>query len=229
MVAEAGMIGMVMANGGGAGQWVTPFAGRQRRLSTNPIAIGAPSSGPFSFILDISTSVAPEGKVRDYGQRGQPVPEGWLVDQHGKPTRDPQDLYADPGGALLPLGGTAAGHKGFGLAFMVDIFAGALSSAGCPTRELTDPAGGTGLFMLAMDVQRFLPLEIFLARVTEMAEYCKSSAPADGFDEVLVPGEFEYKQRLLRERTGIEIPDSVWKQLQAIAAQLGVTYEQEPG
>jgi uncharacterized oxidoreductase len=106
--AAAGMLGIAMANGGGGGQWVAPFGGRQRRLSTNPIAIGAPSAGAFPHVLDISTSIAPEGKVRDCLQRGVPTPAGWLWSR-GEPTDDPRALCGDPGGALLPFG--AAGHK----------------------------------------------------------------------------------------------------------------------
>jgi uncharacterized oxidoreductase len=226
MAAEAGLIGMVMANGGGGGQWVAPFGGRQRRLSTNPVAIGVPSEGPFPFILDISTSIAPEGKVRDYLQREQPVPDGWLVDRWGQPTNDPRELYADPGGALLPFGGSA-GHKGFGLAFMVDVFAGVLSAAGCPRHTLAEAGNGSGLFMLAVDIQRFTPLRDFTPAVCEMAEYIKSSQPADGFDEVLVPGEFEYRERLRQKREGILIPDNVWNQLKALADNLGVPFKQE--
>lgn len=220
--AAANMIGVVMANGGGAGQWVAPFGGCERRLSTNPLAIGAPSSGAFPFILDISTSVAPEGKIRDYRQRNQRVPAGWLVDHQGKSTDDPAELYADPAGALLPFGGSS-GHKGFGLAFMVDVFAGVLTQAGYPRTSDADAGQGTGLFMIAIDVQRFATLEEFLPTVREMADYIKSSKPAAGFKEVLVPGEFEYQQRQRRTEEGIEIPSSVWIELNQVAGQLGVT------
>ena len=226
MAAESGRLGMVMANGGGAGQWVAPFGGRQRRLSTNPIAVGAPSGDKFPFILDISTSIAPEGKVRNCLQRGQSVPDGWLVDHLGNPTNDPGELYANPSAALLPFGGPA-GHKGFGLAFMVDVFAGALSAAGCPRPDITDSGSGSGLFMLAIDIQRFSPLAEFTDRLRKMADYIKSSQPATGFDEILVPGEFEFQQRLHREQDGVVVPDNVWNQMNEVAAKLGVTHNLE--
>ena len=127
--AREGMIGLVMVNAGGGGQSVAPFGGLERRLATNPISIAAPANDQYPVYLDIATSVAPEGKIRDYFQRGRPVPQGWITDAHGQPTTDPATFYAKPGGALLPLGG-AAGYKGFGLAFMIDVIAGALSGAG---------------------------------------------------------------------------------------------------
>lgn len=210
--AEAGVLGIIMANGGGAGQWVTPYGGCERRLSTNPIAIGAPSAGDFPYLVDISTSVAPEGKVRDCLQKGTPVPTGWLVDHDGNPTTDPSQLYAELSGALLPFGGLS-GHKGFALGFMVDVFAGALTTAGCPGPERTSSTTRSGLFMMAVDIERFTPLNEFRQRVTEMANYMKSSRPAAGFDSVLVPGEPEHLHRIQKQKHGITLPDSVWTDL----------------
>lgn len=217
--AAAGCFGIVAANGGGAGQWVAPFGGRDRRLSTNPLAMGAPSDEPFPLLLDISTSAAPEGKVRDAVQREKPVPDGWLVDHLGRPTNDPRALYATPGGALLPLGG-AMGHKGYALAFMVDLLAGALSQAGCPTTGTADGRTGTGVFMLALNIERFLPARQFARQLRDMIAWVKSSAPAEGFTEILVPGEAEFRARTDRLRHGIDIPPNVWRELEAIVGRL---------
>ena len=131
MAAEAGLVGIATVNSGGAGHAVAPFGGTAARLSTNPISIAAPTDGPFPIVLDMATSVAPEGKVRTYLQADKPLPSGWIVDAEGKPSFNAADFYA--GGAILPLGGPA-GHKGFGLGFMVDILAGALSGGGCCAR-----------------------------------------------------------------------------------------------
>ncbi len=212
MAAESGMIGMAMANGGGSGQWVAPFGGCEPRLSTNPLTIGLPSGKPFPIVLDMSTSIAPEGKVRDYLQRGKTLPDGWLVDATGNPTCDPHQLYAIPPGALRPFGGPA-GHKGYGLAFIVDAFAGALSQAGCPQAGDFSPMHRTGLFMMALQIDRFAPLAEFILRISEMSDYVKSSRPAAGFDRVLIPGEFEHEQRQQRTREGIELPQSVWNEV----------------
>lgn len=225
--ATAGMVGVAMANGGGGGQWVAPFGGRERRFSTNPIAIGAPSDGAFVHVLDMSTSIAPEGKVRDCLQRGVETPPDWLVDEQGEPTTNPHDLYADPGGALLPFGGPA-GHKGSGLAFMVDVFAGALSGAGCPSSPREHVNNGTGVFLMAIDAARFAPATELKQEIDAMAAFVRSSSPSAGFDEILTPGEREHRQRCSREESGIEIPDDVAEELGRCARQLGVSTNEVP-
>jgi uncharacterized oxidoreductase len=220
MAAGQGMIGLLTVNAGGAGQLVAPFGGIAGRLATNPISIAAPSPGPgIPLVLDIATSVAPEGKLRAYRQRGQHVPEGWIIDHAGRPSTNPADFYGPPRGALLPLGGPA-GHKGFGLAFMFDILAGALSGAGC-SHENAVPAG-EGLFLMAIDVQQFSPLERFHEQVTELVRHIKTAPPAPGFQEVLVPGEYEQRQELRRRANGIDIEDTTWSEIEAIAQELGL-------
>ena len=217
MAAQAGMIGLAMANAGGAGQWVAPFGGCEPRLSTNPLAFGAPSGKPFPVVLDMSTSIAPEGKVRNYLQREEPIPDGWLVDAAGQSSNDPHQLYATPPGALLPLGGMAGGHKGYGLGFMVDVFAGALSAAGCPHGGTFDPLHGSGLFLLVIDIERFRVAREFIDQVSGMADYVRSSKPAAGFERILIPGEYEHEQRERRRKQGIDIPNSVWQAFRAVA------------
>jgi uncharacterized oxidoreductase len=224
MAAKAGMIGLVTANGGGAGQWVAPFGGCERRLSTNPLTFGAPSGKEFPIVVDISTSIAPEGKVRHYLKAGKLLPDGWLVDADGSPTNDPNQLYANPAGAILPLGGSS-GHKGFGLAMMVDVLSGALSAAGCPRPGDFDPAHGSGLFMLAIDIGRFGAPADFAQQISDMTDYVKSSKPANGFDRVLVPGEFEHEQRQSHRQNGIDLPEQTWQEICLIVKQLNHKHE----
>lgn len=220
LAAESGMIGILTVNAGGAGQLVAPFGGVAPRLATNPISIAVPSpDGSPPLVLDIATSVAPEGKLRAYRQRGERVPDGWIIDHEGRPTIDPKDFYGPPAGALLPLGGPA-GHKGYGLALMFDILAGGLSGAGC-SRPNPQPTGD-GLFLMAIDVRQFSPFEEFRARVAELVEHVKSCPPAPGFEEVLVPGEYEFRQEQKRRREGIVIEETTWAEIQAIAGELGV-------
>lgn len=222
MAAAQNMIGMVMVNGGGAGRWVAPFGGIAGRLGTNPLSIAAPSGRAYPLLLDISTSVVPEGKIRNFYQQGKVVPEGWLIDYRGQPTTDPKQLYDPPGGALLPLGGSA-GHKGFGLAFMIDILAGVLSGAGCC--GFNPRKAGDGVLLIAIDVQRFCPLKAFCAQVDELIDYLKSSAAAPGFKEVLVPGEMEFRQQQKRRREGVVVPEPIWSEIQTVAKGLGVSCE----
>lgn len=219
MAAAEGLLGIVMVNAGGGGQSVAPFGGLGRRLATNPISIAAPSGHEFPILLDIATSVAPEGKVRDCLLRDQPVPTGWLVDSKGNPSTDPKDFYASPGGALLPLG-ASAGYKGFGLAFMIDILAGALSGAGCCRPEVTEARDGC--LMIAIDIARFLPLENFHQHVALLVNHVKSSPIAPGFSEVLVPGEMEYRQRRRRQKEGIAVDTTTWQEIESWCAKLGV-------
>jgi uncharacterized oxidoreductase len=219
LAAEQGMIGILTVNAGGAGQLVAPFGGIAARLATNPISIAVPASQGAPIVLDIATSVAPEGKLRAYRQRGQEVPEGWIIDHTGQATTDPADFYGPPAGALLPLGGPA-GHKGFGLGLMFDILAGALSGAGC-SRPNAQPAGD-GLLLIVIDVRQFTPLEQFYEHVARLVEHVKSSPPAHGFQEVLVPGEYEQRNEAVRRERGIVIEEATWIEIVQIAMELGI-------
>src|SRR5262249_54754363 len=111
-VARRGMAALIMVNTGGHGQWVAPFGGSAGRISTNPMSLAVPVDGEAALVLDIATSVAPEGKVRALMVAGKSLPEGWIMDAQGQPSTTAADLYGPPRGALLPFGG----HKGFGLA-----------------------------------------------------------------------------------------------------------------
>lgn len=226
MAAEAGFIGIVMVNAGGGGQSVTPFGGTARRLATNPFSIAAPSGGKFPIVLDIATSMAPEGKVRDYALRGARLPEGWIIDSKGRPSCDPQDFYGPPVGSLLPLGGPA-GHKGFGIALMIDILAGALSGAGC-CRDADLPARD-GLLLIALDIEQFTDRAVFHQHVSELVAHVKSCPVAPGFGGVYVPGELEYREAQQRRQSGITLEGKIWEELQAIGARLGIAVSADHG
>ncbi len=130
MAADAGLASIMGANTHGAAQRVAPVGGKRPRLGTNPICMGMPGGKNGPFIFDIGTSATAEGKVRVKKIAGQTVPGGWLLDPDGRPTIDPNQLYGDPPGTTLPLGGDQA-YKGFGLAFMVEMFSGAISGGQC--------------------------------------------------------------------------------------------------
>lgn len=214
MASRAGMIGVVMVNAGGGGQSVAPFGGLARRLATNPFAIAVPSGSSFDLVLDVATSVAPEGKIRDYFRRGELLPDGWIIDADGVPTRDAKEFYGPPSGALLPWGGPV-GYKGYGLALMIDIMAGALSGAGC-CGPLEVPARD-GVFLLAIDVEQFTDGQWFRGQVMQLMDHVKSSPPAPGFNEVFVPGELEYREEENRRRTGVLVDDTTWAEMKLLA------------
>jgi uncharacterized oxidoreductase len=219
MAAKAGMIGVVMVNAGGGGQSVTPFGGMERRLATNPFSIAVPLSGDFQPVLDVATSMVPEGKIRDYYRRGEGLPPGWIIDAQGRPACDAQQFYGPPAGAILPWGGPV-GYKGFGLAFMIDVIAGALSGAGCCGPERV-PAKD-GVLFLAIDVEQFVTRAEFDNQVKCLINHVKSCRPAPGFEEVFVPGELEHREQLSRRRQGIAVDDTTWNEINALAYRYGL-------
>jgi len=223
LVAARGMVGMMFVNGHGGAHNTVPWGGAEARLCTNPLACALPTGGD-PIVIDISTSAVAEGKVRTYRMRGAPVPDGWIVDNAGRPTNDPEALYARPPGALLPLGGNV-GYKGFALGLMVDLLAGALSGAGCsgPHPE----RGGNAFTIMVIDPRGFGGVEQFVAGADGLVAWVKSARPASGFDEVIVPGEPERRESV-RRREGIPIGDALWAQLRAACPADPATPEPPP-
>jgi uncharacterized oxidoreductase len=222
MAADEGLLGMVMANAGGTALYVAPFGGTDGRLATNPLSIAAPTRDDYPILLDITSSVVAQGKIRVALNRGDSVPLGWLINSKGEPTTDPHDLNGPPPGALLALGGIA-GHKGFALALMIDVLGGALSGAGCSGSGNTRLQNG--VLMVAIDIAKFTPLEDFYTRVDELVAHVKSSPLAPGFDEILVPGEIEARREQQGSQEGITLDDETWRQIQETAAALGISVE----
>jgi uncharacterized oxidoreductase len=222
-IARAGMVGMVMANAGGHGQWVAPFGGRDRRLGTNPISYAVPGADGEAVLLDIATSVAPEGKIRAMMRSGREVPEGWVADSDGRTTTDPSALYGPPLGTLLPLGA----HKGYGLSVIVDLLAGGLSGAGvCSKSDAPADPDTNGVFVLAVDVEAFCGRDRLDELVSAQIAHLKSSAVAEGFDEVLFPGELEARSRRECLASGVSIDSGVWKEIVETFDRFGVTVEE---
>ncbi len=217
LTAARGMIGMCFVNGHGGAHNTVPWGGADRRLCSNPLAFGFPT-GDGPVVLDMSTSAVAEGKVRTYRIAGKPVPDGWIVDSEGRPTNDPEVLYSQPRGALLPMGGNL-GYKGFGLSLLVEAMAGGLSGAG--TSGPDPERGGNAMCIIAIDPERFVGKERFMAEMDSLVEWVKSSRPAPGFDEVLVPGEVERREWQRRTREGIPVDDETWRQILGAAGSTG--------
>ncbi|HIO47113.1 TPA: Ldh family oxidoreductase [Candidatus Poribacteria bacterium] len=209
------MIGIIMVNAGGCGQQVAPFGGIGRRLGTNPFSIAVPTGGEIPIVLDMATSMAPEGKLRDLHNKGEEVPEGWIIDSKGQPSTSTADFYDSPNGALLTFG-SAVGHKGFGLSLIVDILAGGLSTAGCCRPDMPLDPYTDGVFICVIDIQKFTPLTTFYQQVQQLIEHVKSSPTASGFDRILVSGEPEALTRKKRLKDGIFVNDILWQKIQSI-------------
>lgn len=225
--AAGDFIALIFANGHGSDLAVAPHGGRERRLPTNPLAVAVPTARDWSVVLDMTTSVTSGGALRYFRNRGEPVPEGSIIDADGNPTADVEEYYGTPPGAMLPLGYPVTGHKGYGLAVVVDILAGALSGAGCSRANPTET--GNALFIAVLQIEAFTPVREFYGEVDEFIDWVKSSAPREGFDEVLLPGENSHRIRARREAQGFDVDEAAWKQISEIAAELGVELPQAIG
>ena len=219
MAAARGLVSILMVNSHGAAVRVAPPGGKAPRLSTNPLAIGVPC-GDAPLVLDFSTSATAEGKVRVKKIAGQAVPEGWLLDNEGNPTTDPNTLYGNPPGSILPMGGTQS-YKGFGLGLMIEILTGALSG-GVTARPVPYPKKGNCVFMMLVDPARFGGSDHFAAEVTQLVDYIRSTPRVEGCNEITLPGDPERKLYAARKSTGLVFDPENWKALATAADKLGV-------
>ncbi len=222
--AREGLVSLMAVNAPGPGG-VAPFGGIERKLGTNPISIAAPRSikngrNDQPLVLDMTTSASAEGKLRVAYQKGEQVPEGWIIDAEGHPTTDPSTFYVEPGGALLPLGGPL-GFKGFGMSVMVDVLAGMLSGSGVCRTDV--PRGANGVWMQFLDVSQFVDPAEYDVLMERYIAYIKSSRRLPGVAEILMPGEIELRREIERRRDGVSIPDETWRQIRTLADELGVT------
>ncbi|MXY29535.1 Ldh family oxidoreductase [Candidatus Poribacteria bacterium] len=214
LAADAEMIGLLMANDHGGGTCVAPHGGVEGRLSTNPMACAVPIEGQYPIVLDMSTSVVASGKIRVKQHRDEALPHGWLIDEEGESTTNPDDFYGVPPATLLPFGGAVSAHKGFGLSVLVDILSGALTGAGCSRSE--DARVGNGLFVLVINVASFRDFPGFSAEIERFIAYLKSAKRVAGVDTIRVPGERGWTEQRRREREGIPIDAETWAQIQAL-------------
>jgi uncharacterized oxidoreductase len=215
---QGGVIGVAAVNDSGAGQWVVPWGGIDGRLSTNPIAVGVPGGDGHGLLFDFSTSAAAFGKVRQLVLDGKDTPAGWLIDASGAPTRDPASLFGEAHGFLLPAGG----HRGFALSLLVEVLAGILSGAGFANPN-PGPEEMNGLFLLALDPARFLPLDRFRAQVDQLTAYVKTSRPMPGVGPVHIPGEQSREEAARRARAGITLDDTTCGRLADVLRDLGLS------
>ena len=187
--ARAGLMTLLMVNDAGGGACVAPFGSAAPFLSTNPLACGIPREpGRPPLVIDISTSVVALGKIRMAANRGEAVPEGWLIDRAGRPATEPAGFFATPRSAsLLPLGGAADGHKGFLLSLIVEAFAGALAGAGMSRGNEKEDCGN-GLFVLAADPQALGAGSEFVRMMEAFLAGLAALPPAAGSAGVRLPG-----------------------------------------
>jgi LDH2 family malate/lactate/ureidoglycolate dehydrogenase len=219
LAAKAGLFGMAMAND--TPSMVAPGA-RQAVLGTNPFAYAVPAGQEDPIFLDIASSAVAGGKIRIAQGLGQKVPDTWLVDADGVPTTDPMVYpYA---GSLQPF----AGHKGYGIALMIETLAGVLS--GAATRGDirgwidSDPSLPTqhGAAFLAIDVGQMMPIPQFRERIDAMIRDIRQTPKAKGSPGIFLPGEMEWRRRREALAHGIVLPDDVRDVLRSMGTDLGL-------
>ncbi|HEY8583034.1 MAG TPA: Ldh family oxidoreductase, partial [Capillimicrobium sp.] len=185
----------------------------------NPLAIGVPCDGGEPIVLDMALSEAALGKVRLAAQEGREIPPTWATDADGTPTTDPKAAIE---GLLLP----AAGPKGYGLAFMVDVLTGVLSGGafGDAVRGLyadTATPNDCAHLFIALDPERFGADGALAGRVADLARQIHDSTTAPGVERVLVPGQLEAERHADARANGVPVPDSVLASLRETAAAVG--------
>jgi len=218
MAAARGLIAMLWVNVAGRPSVVASHGARESRFGTNPHAIGVPN-GETPLILDFATSRMAHGKARVAFNKGEAVPPGYLIDEHGRPTTDPSVVMGERVGSLLPFGD----HKGAGIAMIAEILSAGLTQHGAiipetPTRSWII----NNLFGIVLDPARLDGGgEERARRIALIADYQRSAAPAEGSDRVRAPGDREREVRAERGRDGIPVDAETWRQLMAAAQAVG--------
>jgi ureidoglycolate dehydrogenase (NAD+) len=217
MAAHRGMIGLAMCN---VDPCVAVPGSRGPVLGTNPISWAVPAPDDRPLFLDIATSVVAVGKVAAAQAAGQRVPEGWLIDGDGLPTTDPTGYPRR--GALLPMGG----HKGFGIALLVEILTGVLCGGAFGPDVVSWVHGSVpvnqSLSFAAIDVGAFMPRQQFAQRIGRLASSIRGAPRAAGADRILLPGDCEWEHRELALREGISLPADVVASVSALADEHGL-------
>jgi len=213
---------------------VTPLWGAERMLGTNPIAIAFPGKDEPPIVIDMATCAAAYGKIEMARRRGQPIPQGWGIDNQGRGTTNPDDIVA--GGALLPLGSDRerGGHKGYGLAIMVDVLCGALGGGNwgpftppfalrqeIPARSV---GKGIGHFFGAMRIDGFIEADEFKRQIDDFIRTFRATKPAPGTNGPLIPGDPEREAEKVRSKDGVPLIMPVVEELRAISKKIGIPF-----
>ena len=198
LAAEEGFASVIGSN---ATTTIAPWGGSDARLGNSPLGFGVPNPGGSPFLLDMAMSVVARAKVRNAFKRGESIPDTWATDDKGRATTDPK---AALDGFLLPIGG----HKGYGLALLVDMFAGLLSNAAYLTHvkswvDAPDEPQNLGHFFILIDTRMLGSAQWLSERMMDFAEILHDSPPSVADKPVIVPGEIELKKMAQQRTNGI--------------------------
>ena len=218
MPLEHDMIGLYLAVGNA--NHLPPWGGIDMLLSTNPIAVAIPAGEELNVVLDMATTVAAYGKVKTKAQRGEMMPEGWMMDRRGQPLTDPRRSSE---GFLLPIGG----YKGYGLALVIGLLAGTLNGAAMG-KNVVDfnaddvTATNTGHVIVAIKISSFQPVAEFKSNVDALVRDIRNSARLPGVDRIHLPGDGSYAMRSDRLVNGIPLPAPLLASLNQLARELKI-------
>jgi uncharacterized oxidoreductase len=193
------------------------------RFSTNPVCIAIPGPEPDRpIILDMATSVIAMGKVRVARNKGEQLKPGTIIDGEGKPTTDPAAMYGQPRGALMTFGE----HKGYALAFVCEMLAGALCGSGTMRPERQGRGTATnGMLTIVIDPSRLIDREWLREEIAAMTAYITASPPSNPDKPILIPGDPERRTKAERIANGVPIDDETWRELTVAARGINVLIE----
>lgn len=209
LAAAEGFVGLTFTN---AEPVMAPWGSRTLMLGNNPFAIAAPGGIDGGVVLDIATTKVAWGKLDLAARAGQKIPSDWATDLNGRPTEDPVEGMR---GLLLPLGG----HKGYGLSVMVEILCSVLTGAAFGPH--VERGQNLGHLFAAIHVARFVPPDVFHARLAQVVEELHASEPAPGVSRIYVPGEMEMETAARRRREGIPLTPDLVAELIELGEQVG--------
>jgi L-2-hydroxycarboxylate dehydrogenase (NAD+) len=217
MAAQEGMLGIAMTN---VVQNVVAPGGSKPVIGNNPFSIAMPTYGEFPFVLDISLSAVSGGKILLASKKGEKIPLDWGTDTDGRPTDDPDVAFK---GFLLP----AAGYKGLGIAYAVEIMTGLLNGgvfldAMKGMYKYPDDPSLTSHTMMAINISAIMEPDEVKKRMTEFVGKIHASPMWDEKSEMLIPGEIEYRMMQKRKADGIPLPPQLFEELTALGQELGV-------
>jgi L-2-hydroxycarboxylate dehydrogenase (NAD+) len=229
MAIKAGMIGMTFTN---ARPSIAPTFGVKPMLGTNPIAFGCPTDEEFPFLYDAATSITQRGKLEVMARVNKAAPSGWVTDQTGGLLTDPQaclDGFGRGTAALLPLGGageTLGGHKGYGLATIVEILSAALQSGkflygliGLDEHGQRQP-NCLGHFFMVMNIENFVDLETFKESTGQILRELRGATHQPGCERIYTAGEKEYENTMRVRQDGVQIVPSLMEDIHTMVKEL---------
>jgi LDH2 family malate/lactate/ureidoglycolate dehydrogenase len=222
MALKKDFIGYIVSN---TAPMMFPWGGKERIIGNNPVAYALPADQYLPVVLDFSLSVVSSGKLILCRKKGEKIPLGWAVDREGVPTEDPYEGY-EGGGSLAPVGG----HKGYGLVLVNEMLT-AILTGGKWTKRIKslyeeDPSKiqGTCHSFMALDPDCFIGRDQFKKEMDAYIKSIKESARAKGVEEILVPGEPEYRTEVKFLKEGIPLPPNTVKELIVLAGALGISH-----